>query len=881
MTYDIDKGNLQGAYLKLKHYMYYYGSSSYLKKEMLAFEKNWNNSESYDSYFENLAKRINSLADYEPNKRLSYSGLSYLLYPKKDKISISGIDDVLVDETNVFIDAPIWVHLIDILFILNIYDLTPEKFETGYMYGTVFDPEFKSTNQKNRTPNLFENHSSNYEAWKQKPFSKFFNSDHKNAYLIKFDLRRCFYNFEFDIKSFIREVFENDCDNLLCELETEIHNYYTSIFNKDFKNSGKIANRSILPIGLLSSSVILNYYLSEFDIELGPECISYGRYADDFLILVEYSDLFLEIKDKKELIRRMFPDAFLLEGDDLYLINGTRRLLLNKNKLLVFIIDKDDPYGFKKKLSQVASASYIEDSDNKRESPVDAEVMTIASLRGWLFDYSKTLEQKQQFFSRLNDAGLINAYPLWRHILPLDIDGYIEKRIINAIGKISINTDDEFLTHRSLELIKSILNYELEFAKVCKENGGEYKKRLFIDIEQPEIFKFIESYSTLRYVCMPISITKSEIMFYLQTHDDIEVSEKLISKTEELYSHINYLSEKEGTTFKINKVPNNCLTIVESRFEKNDGNPRVAVVNLQIDTKDDLVITKYDLDSQPPSNLSFSDICNIIDSAAENGASYILLPEFSILFDKAFAIISLCYKKKVSLIAGLTHYRFTKGTQEFAYNCTLIYSFPLKKPFIHKKRYLSEKERRILEKRRIIGLDSTKNYLIIRDKVLSYSVMTCYEATNINDRASFRDQGLDAVFLPVYNRDTNYFSAIIESFSRDISAYIIQSNVNEYGDSRITGPLKSFNKDLVRVKGGINHYYVIGELSFGERDEYKKHEEELKLLRKRVLSPTYFDDINGCISAEKGSIENFKWKPTSANQNNQITKEGDDDDFIF
>ena len=881
MKYNIDKDNLQGAYLKLKHYMYYYGSSSYLKKEMLGFEKHWNDHESYERYFEGLATWINSLNDFEPNKRLSNNGPSYLLYPKKDKISIGGIDDVIVDETNVFINAPIWIHLVDIIFILNIYDLVPDKFETEYMYGTVFDAEFKSTNQKSKTPNLFENHSSNYEEWKEKPLKQFENSDFEKAYLIKFDLRRCFYNFKFDIKQFIREVFKNDYDNLLCELEIEIHNYYTAIFNNEFKNTVKVTNRSILPIGLISSSVILNYYFGEIDAEFGQKCISYGRYADDFLILFEYSDLFIGVKDKKELICKIFPNLFLYEDDELYLINGIRKLQLNKDKLKISIVNKDDPYGFKKKLTQVVSASYVENNDNKRESPVDAEVMKIASLRGWMFDYSTTLEQKQRFFSKLNDAELINAYPIWRYILPLDKDEYIEKRIVNAINKIAISQSDEFLKPQSLGMIKKTLNNEFLIAKACAENDNEYKKHLFIDVEQAKIFDFIESYSALRYECMPISITKSEIMFYLQTHDNLVVSEELITRTEELYSDINYLSEDSSTTFEIVETDNECLTVINNLFENYDGDTRVAVANFQIDTKDDLAIKDYDLDNKYPKNLSFSDICNIIDSASKNGASYILLPEFSVLFDKAYDIISFCFKKKVSLITGLTHYRFKKGINEFAYNCTLIYSFPLKKPFIHKKRYLPEAERRILEERNIIGLDSKNKYLIIHDGVLSYSVMTCYEATSINDRASFSNQDIDAIFFPVYNRDTNYFSAIIDSFSRDISAYIIQSNVNEYGDSRITGPLKSISKDLVRLKGGINHYYVIGELSFGERDSYKKYEAELKSLRVDMSSPSYFDDIDDFISKNKNIIKNFRWKPTSANQNNQISEEDDEDDFIF
>lgn len=43
--------------------------------------------------------------------------------------------------------------------------------------------------------------------------------------------------------------------------------------------------------------------------------------------------------------------------------------------------------------------------------------------------------------------------------------------------------------------------------------------------------------------------------------------------------------------------------------------------------------------------------------------------------------------------------------------------------------------------------------------------------------------------------------------------YIIQCNDRQYGDSRIRAPFKeSWQRDLLRVKGGITDYCVIGEI---------------------------------------------------------------------
>ena len=44
-------------------------------------------------------------------------------------------------------------------------------------------------------------------------------------------------------------------------------------------------------------------------------------------------------------------------------------------------------------------------------------------------------------------------------------------------------------------------------------------------------------------------------------------------------------------------------------------------------------------------------------------------------------------------------------------------------------------------------------------------------------------------------------------------AYIVQCNDRQYGDSRIRAPFKeSWKRDVLRVKGGVTDYCVIGEI---------------------------------------------------------------------
>lgn len=52
---------------------------------------------------------------------------------------------------------------------------------------------------------------------------------------------------------------------------------------------------------------------------------------------------------------------------------------------------------------------------------------------------------------------------------------------------------------------------------------------------------------------------------------------------------------------------------------------------------------------------------------------------------------------------------------------------------------------------------------------------------------------------------------LVESAALDMHAYIIQCNDRQYVDSRIRAPAKdSWERDVLRVKGGVTDYGVIG-----------------------------------------------------------------------
>lgn len=86
---------------------------------------------------------------------------------------------------------------------------------------------------------------------------------------------------------------------------------------------------------------------------------------------------------------------------------------------------------------------------------------------------------------------------------------------------------------------------------------------------------------------------------------------------------------------------------------------------------------------------------------------------------------------------------------------------------------------------------------------------------------------IDILFAPVNNKDTSYFSNIIETTARDLHIFIAQANTSVYGDSRITGPYGKNDRNVLQIKGGEQDDIVIGRINIGEvhRDEIKEQNE--------------------------------------------------------
>ena len=118
-----------------------------------------------------------------------------------------------------------------------------------------------------------------------------------------------------------------------------------------------------------------------------------------------------------------------------------------------------------------------------------------------------------------------------------------------------------------------------------------------------------------------------------------------------------------------------------------------------------------------------------------------------------------------------------------------------------------------------------------------FPVYCCYELASIHDRALFQSYA-DAIIAVEWNKDTKYYSNIVESLSRDLHCYCIQVNTAKYGDSRITQPAKTEEKDLVKVKGGVNPTVLIDSIDIKGLREFQIKGNQLQAKAKSMFKQT-------------------------------------------
>lgn len=263
-------------------------------------------------------------------------------------------------------------------------------------------------------------------------------------------------------------------------------------------------------------------------------------------------------------------------------------------------------------------------------------------------------------------------------------------------------------------------------------------------------------------------------------------------------------------------------------LEKKGGNGkyRIAVANVKMANKDIEDILK-----NRKRNISArcSEISKIVNEAIRNKTDILIFPEAYIPITYIPVMQAKAAAYNMTIIGGIEHIK--RGNYVYNLTATLVPIVNSKArytiPFFHAKVFYSPLEVQIINDSRCIPITG-KGHTLFNWKGISFVTFCCYELTSIEERSKFKREA-DIVFGVEWNKDTSYFSNIMESLSRDRCCFCAQSNMSEYGDSRIVQPKSKAIMNIARVKGGVNATVIIDEI-------------DVAALRKHKIKPDPADD---------------------------------------
>lgn len=273
---------------------------------------------------------------------------------------------------------------------------------------------------------------------------------------------------------------------------------------------------------------------------------------------------------------------------------------------------------------------------------------------------------------------------------------------------------------------------------------------------------------------------------------------------------------------------------------------KVALASILLDEEKDIepVLTNPVHDLSP---MKKRELYKLLNEARKSHANMIVFPEYYLPIHWIEELYAFSRINSISIVCGMRY--ITNGQQAYNY-MTVLQPFSPNRfnytiPLFREKNHYAPAEITALAQNHFECKDPAHPSIhLINWNGVSFSDLMCFELTNIEYRYVLRNR-IDLMIVPELNKDTAYFSNIVESASRDLHCFVVQANTSKYGDSRITGPYNSLFKDIIKVKGGENNVILIGTINCSEvqqkRKDYPKELERKKKAAWDGTLPTHQD----------------------------------------
>jgi len=645
---------IKEAYSRFKAYVYYDNFNLALRAQLAKYEAD-------EKLIDKLARLASELTEYLNTEQLSdrlkkmIDDSGYIVLPKsfsqsgesqkKNSILISNqnLEEYIVDKTTILFEGDIELHLISTLWILNEgLKLNSKIGSDSYGYHLPLNPD---ENKIGSEKLLFTKYFEKYQEWRDRGI-KAAKSQIKagnDILLISLDIKNFFHSTHINFQQLKNDLKTKD-QITLTDLVEKICIKHTEKLNLKNRDNTK----PLLPIGLVSSGVIANWLLSDFDKELKDKTapVYYGRYVDDIFIVVSnvkpHQEVISNVANEdtirantvKWLENRFFPNkAPLFAHDDFKTLKFSDQekyygLEIQAKKLKLFYFSPEWPLAmlnkFQKTLEENSSAFwFLPDEDGMKESLDDEaydmqyedtinKFRSITDIKASKYGASVFLAKRiklailhsgspddkitKEVFRFFKGVSILALYNMWEKVFSYlvvtnDIKAIkkLHKEILNSLSLIK---SSEY----QVELVKSLTNH----LNVCLEMAFSLNPALYDWIYKNDSdfgFKAIVvkdgikclRYSLLtrhHYLPLPALIITD---YYINTEESL-LSEGLIEKlvlTDSALSKNDKLLEENWRIPRWFYLQEVCMYFILSELKNWKSN------------SDDILFRKPTLDSTP------------------------------------------------------------------------------------------------------------------------------------------------------------------------------------------------------------------------------------------------------------------------------------------
>lgn len=243
---------------------------------------------------------------------------------------------------------------------------------------------------------------------------------------------------------------------------------------------------------------------------------------------------------------------------------------------------------------------------------------------------------------------------------------------------------------------------------------------------------------------------------------------------------------------------------------------KIAIANKKVAEKHFMNVVKY---QQPMKTLMRRhELVKIINDAIEQGCHMLVMSEMAVPFGWLNFLVEQARHSDIAIVTGLEYCVTNKDKDDSKRIANFVATIlPIQEKYIRsclvdlrEKNFYSPKEELMLDGYRYKFPKSvvSPRYTLFHWRKSYFSVYNCFELADIRSRSKFMSK-VDFIIAVEYNRDVNYFSDVVGSWSRDIHCFIIQVNSSAFGDSKVIMPSKTDEKTLVQVKGGENTVVLV------------------------------------------------------------------------